>query len=156
MASDIRKILSRLLDELDKEEKDELLENLKGKKLTGEELVAAIKELPPESRKEVREALADVKEEIEEEEEEGKSKSKKKDDEDEEEETDDGKKKKSKARTRPGRKSGRAYSWWIDEKGEIVQLDIARVYSGEDEPDEVEMLPVNEEDDEDEDEEEAV
>src|SRR5215469_12390152 len=35
---------------------------------------------------------------------------------------------KPKPRTRPGRKSGAAYDWWVDdETGEIVKLDMARV-----------------------------
>lgn len=42
-------------------------------------------------------------------------------------------------RTRPGRKSGMAYDWWVDDEGRVTKLDIARVYTGEDEPDEVEL-----------------
>lgn len=150
MASDIRTILTRLLKELDSEEEKELLESLKGKKLTHEELLEAIRSMPPEHRKEVREALAEVKEEIEEEEEtKPKPKPTAEEEEEEEEET------KPKNRTRPGRKSGKAYGWWVGEDGEIVKLDIARIYTGEDEPDEVEMLPKDEEEEEEENEEEA-
>ena len=40
-------------------------------------------------------------------------------------------------RTRPGRKNGAAYSWTVDEKGKVQKTDIAHIYSGEDEPNEV-------------------
>lgn len=43
-------------------------------------------------------------------------------------------------RVRPGRKSGGAYDFDVDEStGKVVKLDVARIYSGEDEPDEVEI-----------------
>lgn len=141
---DMKKILARLLDEMDKEDKDDLLEELKGKKLTGSELLEAIKELDADSRAEVRKLLAEVEEEIKEEKKEEKD-DKKEEKEDEKEDE----KKDPKRRTRPGRKSGRAYGWWIDDDGEVVKLDIARVYSGEDEPDEVDLLPKEEEEDDD-------
>lgn len=149
--ADMKEILRRLLEEVDKEEKDELLDSLKGKKLTGEELLEAIRGLPPEARKEVREALADVKEELEEEEEK-KPKVRKAELTDEEKEEEEEEEKKPKTRTRPGRKSGRAYGWWVDDKGEVIPLDIARIYSGEDEPDTVELLPKDEEEEEEEEE----
>lgn len=41
--------------------------------------------------------------------------------------------------TRPGRKSGDAYDWWVQDDGTVVKLDVARVYDGPDEPDEVEL-----------------
>lgn len=46
---------------------------------------------------------------------------------------------KPKPRTRPGRKSGNAYDWWVDDDGNVTRLDVARIYSGDDEPDEVEI-----------------
>lgn len=55
--------------------------------------------------------------------------------EDEEEE----KPKQKPRRTRPGRKSGAAYDWEIDDSGKVQKLRIPRVFSGEDEPDEVEL-----------------
>lgn len=63
-----------------------------------------------------------------------------------------GKKKKTpKPRTRPGRKSGNAYDWWVDdETGEVVKLDVARIYSGEDEDDEVNIPIRDSESDDDE------
>lgn len=154
MMADIKKVLSRLLEELDAEDKDELLDELKNRKITAAELVDAIKSLPPESRKEVRAALIEVEEEIEEEEEDSTTSKKKvrkseSDDVDEDDNDEEDGKKKTKARTRPGRKSGHAYDWWVDEDGKLVRLDIARVYSGPDEPDKVEMLPVDEDEDED-------
>lgn len=43
-------------------------------------------------------------------------------------------------RVRPGRKSGAAYQWWVDdETGEVIKLDTARIYDGPDEPEEVEI-----------------
>ncbi len=42
-------------------------------------------------------------------------------------------------RTRPGRKSGMLYQYYIDDDGNKVGVDIPIVYSGADEPDEVEM-----------------
>jgi len=42
-------------------------------------------------------------------------------------------------RMRPGRKSGMAYDWTVDDDGQVVDLDIAAVWTGEDEPDRVEL-----------------
>ncbi len=42
-------------------------------------------------------------------------------------------------RTRPGRKTGAVYGFHVDEAGQVQKLDIGRVYSGPDEPDEVEV-----------------
>ncbi len=39
--------------------------------------------------------------------------------------------------TRPGRKSGAAYDWYVGEDGQIIQSETAIVYSGEDEPESV-------------------
>ena len=47
------------------------------------------------------------------------------------------------ARTRPGRKKGKAYGWTVDDAGVVVKTDIAHIYSGEDEPDEVELPPAD-------------
>src|ERR1035437_9356780 len=44
-----------------------------------------------------------------------------------------------KAKTRPGRKKGSAYQWGVDDKGKVQKTDIAHIFSGEDEPDEVEV-----------------
>lgn len=41
--------------------------------------------------------------------------------------------------TRPGRKSGTAYQFTVDDAGRVVPLDVAEIYAGEDEPDEVEL-----------------
>ena len=46
---------------------------------------------------------------------------------------------KPQVRTRPGRKKGSAYAWTVDDDGKVVKTDIAHIYSGEDEPDEVEL-----------------
>jgi len=42
-------------------------------------------------------------------------------------------------RTRPGRKSGQGYMWTVDDDGFVQKVDILHVYSGADEPDEVEL-----------------
>lgn len=42
-------------------------------------------------------------------------------------------------RTRPGRKTGQAYDWDVDEQGKVTKIGVATIYSGEDEPDEVEI-----------------
>lgn len=42
-------------------------------------------------------------------------------------------------RTRPGRKAGQVYAYDIDDDGQRVELDVARVYNGPDEDDEVEV-----------------
>ena len=46
-------------------------------------------------------------------------------------------------RTRPGRKKGKAYGWTVDDAGAVVKTDIAHIYSGEDEPDQVELPPAD-------------
>ena len=46
-------------------------------------------------------------------------------------------------KTRPGRKKGKAYAWTVDDDGGVVKTDIAHIYSGDDEPDEV-PLPAGE------------
>jgi hypothetical protein len=48
-------------------------------------------------------------------------------------------KKPPKVKSRPGRKSGAAYDWWVDDDGQVYKLDTARIYSGPDEEDEVEI-----------------
>ncbi len=48
--------------------------------------------------------------------------------------------------TRPGRRNGQAYDWDVDDDGNVIRLDVATVFSGEDEPDEVE-LPDDDSDD---------
>lgn len=55
--------------------------------------------------------------------------------------------------TRAGRKSGQAYDWDVDEGGQVIPLNVARVYSGPDEDDEVEIPdpPEAEESEDDED-----
>jgi hypothetical protein len=43
------------------------------------------------------------------------------------------------AKTRPGRKSGAAYDWTVDDDGKVRKVDVATVWTGADEPDEVEL-----------------
>jgi hypothetical protein len=42
-------------------------------------------------------------------------------------------------RTRPGRKAGAAYNWYLDDDDVVQRSDIPVVYNGDDEPDEVEL-----------------
>jgi hypothetical protein len=42
-------------------------------------------------------------------------------------------------KTRPGRKSGMAYDWDVDDDGKVVKADTAIVWTGADEDDEVEL-----------------
>ncbi len=48
-------------------------------------------------------------------------------------------------KTRPGRKSGNAYGWYVDDDGKVHQADIPQVYNGADEPDTVELPDEEEE-----------
>lgn len=150
--ADIREILRRVLSELDQEEQNELLLSLKDKKLSGKELVDAIRELPPEERAAVREAFIEVAESEGGREEKKEAKELEKEAEKEEENNlgneSEKEKKEKKRKTRPGRKHGKAYGWYIDDKGRVKVSDVAQVYSGEDEPDEVELYPDDEEENE--------
>ena len=38
-----------------------------------------------------------------------------------------------------GRKAGHAYTFTVDDAGRVVELPLAQVYAGADEPDEVEL-----------------
>jgi len=150
MPTDIQKVLRKLADELDTEERNDLLLELQGKKLTAKELADAIREMPENERAEVRDAFIEI----------GihkdgqvKKEAKKLDEEAQEEEEAKGVEnvvEEKKRKTRPGRKHGRAYDYTI-ENGRVKVLDVAHVYQGEDEPDEVELY---EQDDEEEEEEE--
>lgn len=143
MPLDLKQFLQKMLAELEEEERNDLLLELKDKKLTSQELVDAIRELPDNEKAAVREAFIAAAES------EGGPKERKQagelEKEAEEEEEKQGvvpdveEKGKKKNKTRKGRRKGAAYDWYIDDKGKVVITDIAQVYSGEDEPDEVEM-----------------
>lgn len=156
MPTDIKEIFRRVIEQLDEEERNDLLLELKDKKLSGKELADAIRELPENERASVREAFIDVastgdpstrkegdklEKEAEKEEEQGGLPVEKK----------EGEVETKKRKTRPGRKNGRAYGWYVDEKGKVKVSDVATVYSGDDEPDEIDLL----DDEEDEEEEEV-
>jgi len=154
MPVDIKQILQRVLNEVEEEERNDLLLELKDRKLTGKELAEAIRNLPDDERAEVRDAFIsvvekdggrgekkiadDLEKEAEHEEESKGVEEEKKDTED------------KKRKTRRGRKNGRAYDWYVDDKGRVIVSDVATVYSGEDEPDEVEMWNDEEEEEEEE------
>ncbi len=143
----LRRALVRIAEELEDDEVREDFEALKNRKVTYSEVLEAIREAPAEERKVLREIL------VEEMEPEGngppsspappapaRAATAV-------EETPPGP---PARRKRPGRKSGAAYDWYVDEEsGEVTRSPVAVIYSGEDEPDEVEMLdlpPVGEED----------
>lgn len=45
----------------------------------------------------------------------------------------------SRRRTREGRKRGQAYDWTLNDDGEVVRLDVARVWNEDDEDDRVDL-----------------
>ena len=155
MPADVKEVLRRVLDELDAEDRNELLLELKDKKLTSKELVEAIRALPENERAEVRDAFLKVSEQTGGEK--GAARSLERDAEEEEEQRGvEGEERpkdqieEKKKKTRPGRKNGKAYGWYLDERGKVKISDVAQVYSGEDEPDEVELYPDDEEEEEEE------
>ncbi len=155
MPTDIKEIFRRVLAEIDTQEKNDLLLELQNKKLTGKEIADAIRELPENERAEVREAFIGVAHD-----EGGKSEKKEADKLEEEAQEEEEAKNvekvtEPKRKTRPGRKKGRAYDYTI-KNGKVVLLDVANVYSGEDEPDEVELTPEEKEEENEEELEEAV
>jgi len=147
MATDIKEVFRRVLDELETQERNDLLLELQNKKLSAKEIADAIRDLPDNERAEVRDAFISVVED------EGgrpeKKEAKKLEDEAEHEEEAKGveepeKEEEPKKKTRPGRKHGRAYGWTV-KNGKVVLTDVATVYSGDDEPDEVELYEEGEE-----------
>lgn len=149
MPADIKEVLRRVLDELDTEERNALLLEMQNKKLSAKELADAIREMPAEERATIRDAFIDVAET------EGgraeKKEAKELDEEAQQEEEAKGVETlpEKKKKTRPGRKHGRAYGWTV-KNGKVVLTDVATVYSGEDEPEEVEMMDDEENEDEEE------
>lgn len=153
MPTDIKEIFRRVIDQLDEEEQKDLLTQLKDKKLTGKEIADAIRELPEDEKASIREAFLSVTDSSNPDPA-TKREAGKLEDEAEKEEEEGGlpvdEKDKKKSKSRPGRKNGRAYGWYVDEKGRVKVSDVATVYSGEDEPDEVELYPDEEEEGEEE------
>lgn len=138
--ADLKTVLTKIVREMEDEEaKDEvrtLREQLEqGKRVTITDIREAINEAPPEERAQLRELLAEeletpapAQEPPADEKDKRKPKPKPKPSSD--------------RKTRPGRRSGQAYDWFVDDDGNVVRSNVAVIYSGEDEPDEVEMLPV--------------
>lgn len=151
MPTDIKEIFRRVIDQLDEEEQKDLLTQLKDKKLTGKEIADAIRELPEDEKASIREAFLSVTDSANPDAA-TKKEAGKLEDEAEKEEEEGGlpvdTKKETKKKSRPGRKNGRAYGWYVDEKGRVRTSDVATVYSGEDEPDEVELYPDEDEEEE--------
>lgn len=140
MPSTLKDVLAKIVKELDDEEAKDEIRDLRdqlaqGKRVTLADIREAIAEAPPEDRAAIRELLA---EELDGQpvadppapDDDGKGKGKRKP-----------KPEPPKRSTRPGRRSGQAYDWFVDDDGQVVRSNVAVIYSGEDEPDEVEMLP---------------
>ena len=155
MATDVKEILRRVLDELDTQERNDLLLELQNKRLTGKEIADAIREMPPAERAAVREAFIEVAEDEGGREEKKQAKELEKEAEHEEEAKGVEKpiEEEKKRKTRAGRKHGRAYNYTV-KNGKVILTDVATIYSGEDEPDEVELYDENDEENEEENEEE--
>lgn len=134
-SSKLREVLGKISKELEDEEVAQEFEDLKNRKVTVGDILTALRDAPPEERAQIREILADEGIVVEPaggnggEPEPEPPKKKKKDD-----------PKPLARRMRPGRKSGAAYDWYTDDDGNVVRSPVAVIYSGEDEPDEVEML----------------
>lgn len=158
MPTDIKEIFRRVIDQLDEEERNDLLLELKDKKLSGKELADAIRELPEDEKAAVREVFISVAEKTggpAEKKEAGKLEDEAEKEEEQQGAPVDETKTEKKRKARPGRKNGRAYGWYVDEKGRVKVSDVATVYSGDDEPDEVELYDDGEEEEELEDEDAA-
>lgn len=145
MPASIKEVLARVARELEDEEVAEEFEALKGKKPTWEEVRDALAEMPPEERAKVRALLieegAPAKEV---------KPGKNGDDPDPNPDPDpDPDPDKPTRRTRPGRKSQHAYQWYIDDDGRVVRSPTAVIYTGDDEPDEVELLDAEDDEDDD-------
>ena len=136
--------LRRLADELDRDDERVTIEalraeveELKGRKPSREEIVSVLAELDDDERAELGLPVRET-EEIEEEAEPKRKRKGKLQAAPEPEQEQEAPK------LRPGRKSGNAYAWDVDEQGQVVGLNHAKVYMGEDEPDEVEIPELRE------------
>lgn len=159
MPPSIREVLARIAAELEEEEIRDEFEALRSRRATWEEVLDAIRTAPAEARRELRTLLAAEPELA------GGAAAAMETaaganggggggagaGDGSEAEAAPAPQRAPRRRTRPGRKSGAAYDWYIDEaSGEIVRSPVAIVYSGPDEPDEVEMAPLPPEEDLDE------
>ena len=133
----VREVLARVARELQDEETAAEFEELKQRKPTWDDLMQLVKDAPPEARAELRSILAEEGVTVVPPKSNGKGKAKEPPP-DEPDEPDEPKP--PARRKRPGRKSGSAYDWYVDDDGNVVRSPVAVIYSGEDEPDEVEML----------------
>jgi len=126
----ISKILREVADRYDAEESAETLEGrlkaLESRGLTGEEVVAALEkagyEITPAEAAKIEKHADD-----------GVGKNDDGDGKGEEKPPPPEKK------TRPGRKSGNAYQFTVDDEGNVKRSDTAVIYNGPDEPEEVEL-----------------
>ena len=140
----LRTVLERLATELKDEESREELDELRdqigeGHRLTYQDLLDVIAEAPPEERAKLRALLAD---ELEDDDVTPPPTPPKKKKGDPEPPPNDDPAPPSGRRTRPGRRSGQAYDWAVDEEtGQVVKAPMAYIYSGDDEPEEVELMP---------------
>lgn len=145
----VREVLARVARELEDEETKDDLQELKSRKPTWEDVRDALANMPPEERAKVRALLIEEGAPVDKNGK-GKGKAKKVDPTDDDDDDKDDDKPTPQRRARPGRKSGMAYDWYVDDDGNVVRDGMAHVFSGEDEPDEVEMLAADEETEEEE------
>ena len=135
--ADIRTALRKVLAELDNEEAEERLQKLEGRKFTAADIAHALRGASDAEKDDLRDAL--IESGIGEEQADrivGETPEPKPD---EPKPDDEPAPAPAKTRTRPGRRAGNAYLFSVDDKGEVRKSDTAIVYSGPDEPDEVEL-----------------
>jgi hypothetical protein len=143
MSRELEEALSDWLDNLRSKREKAEVEEILNRKITPGDIREALENASPEERAELRAFLRDEAEDT-------KSESEKESRPKPPPARKAEKKKEAEApplRTRPGRKAGHAYDWDTDEKGEVVPLSVARVFSGESEPDEVEISGESEDED---------
>jgi len=144
----LREVLARLAQELEDEEAKDEIQELRERKPTWDDFAQLLRDASPEQRAEIREILADADMETPAangDEPPPKPKRQPKPKAEDAPPPDEDEPPKPKRNTRPGRRSGAAYDWYVDEEsGKVVHSPVAVIYAGEDEPDEVEMLPARE------------
>lgn len=132
MPTDLKKLLRDALDRSDAEEKEEELEGRFAKIDARLEELANRPNPDQDELDALQKQLRETREELD-------ALKKANDDDDNNPPPTDDDNDPPKPKTRAGRKSGNAYDWDVDDDGKVVRLDMAKVYTGEDEPDEVEV-----------------
>lgn len=144
MPVDIKRAFAKVLAEIENDEAEERLKSLEGRSFTARDIAAALRGASDEEKEDLRAAL--VESGIGEAEAEKIVEGPPALPDDGSLSGGDGSSGESKPpappkpkKTRPGRKAGNAYAWTVDDDGNVSKTGTAVVYSGEDEPDEVEL-----------------